>query len=183
MPTSTHKSTRSSTSGQKAPKDSYFEQPRVIQSWATDVDRAMQDMPSSSLKLSKMQEPSGESSSDIQFDTLMADYAELREKMKRIENKIAELYYDRQRNGNTVSSAFFQVKISRSQEGPGVKGESAGAKQQDSSPAFSDYDDYSHKSEAKRKAKTHRVKMPKTAEEQDRHINKVLMRESMNRNR
>jgi hypothetical protein len=138
----------------------------------------MQDMPLSSSNRSDKQESSGASPSDTQFDTLMAEYVAVREKMEKIEDKIAELYYERQRDGDIVSSAYSHAK-SESQEGPGDKIKPRLEKRQDSPSAFSDYDDYSHGDKVKEKVKNRKAKKPKTEEEQNRHINKVFMRENM----
>ncbi|GKU22624.1 unnamed protein product [Fusarium langsethiae] len=191
------------TNHQKTPLDIHGRRPKSIQDWMFSTSVAMQDIPLSSSDKSNNQESSNSSISESQLDTLMKEYAAVREKMEKIEDKIAELYYARQPNSDTASSAFYNANSSESQKDSSDKGKPTVEKRQDSpstefsdykdylhpnqivgkrqeSPSidFSDHKDYFHANQGEDKAKNREVKKPKTEEEKNRHINKVFIREN-----
>ncbi|CEI62339.1 hypothetical protein FVEN_g12035 [Fusarium venenatum] len=151
-----------------------------IQDWTFDTGIEMQDIPLSSPEISGKQKSSSSSISDPQFDTLMAECATVRDRMEKIEDKIAELYYARQKNGDIVSSASSDANTSASQKRSTDKGNlTVGTQQKSPSTEFYDCEDYSHFEQVEERVENRKVKKPKTEEEKNRHINMVFIRENL----
>ncbi|OBS25074.1 hypothetical protein FPOA_05609 [Fusarium poae] len=167
------------TNYQKPPRDLHGRRPVSVQGWTLNTGRAMQDMPLSSRETYGKQRSSNSSTSDNQFDILMAECAAVRNKMEKIEDKIAELYYARQKNGDTASSASSDANTSASQKRASKKGNCTVGKQQKSPwTEFYDCKDYSHFEQVEETVENRKAKKLKTEEEKNRHINMVFLREN-----
>ncbi|QPC70745.1 hypothetical protein HYE68_001497 [Fusarium pseudograminearum] len=151
-----------------------------IHGWIFEISHAIQDRPLS--PLDTLGEPKSPSSLtvEIQFQDLMAEYAEVLERKEKLEDKIADLYYAHQKNGDitfptSYSSSSFTSMTER-QEDSIHKGKSMAAKKQELPSTSSDYKESSSPSHAQEKVKDRKPRKPKTEEEKNRHINKVFIR-------
>ncbi|KAM0232985.1 hypothetical protein ACHAPO_007448 [Fusarium lateritium] len=167
------------TNYQKTPRDLHGRRSDSIQDWTFDTGLVMQDMPLSTPQIYGKQKTSSLSIPDPQFDTLMAECAAVRDRMEKIEDKIAELYYARQKNGDTATSAFSDANTPASQKRSSDKGiRTVGTQQKCSSTEFYDCEDYSHFEKVGKQVENHKAKKAKTEEEKNRHINMVFVREN-----
>ncbi|KAL4731981.1 hypothetical protein ACLX1H_000983 [Fusarium chlamydosporum] len=164
--------------GREACYDSSEEHRNSNRGWAGNIDLQLWDIPPSSSHRASKQKASTASSSDLQFKILMEEQAALREMMEQNEEKIAELYYKRQQR-DEISSHTLEDDT---RQGVGsVQMGFGGRTRRESHPASSAYTNDSLETDVKGKVKKRKAKRPKTEEEQNRHINKVFMRENMNR--
>jgi hypothetical protein len=157
--------------------ESTTEQSDSIQDWVSDVGLAISGLPQPAALTGK--------SFESEFEELMTKYEVLRNMLDDIEDKMAVLFYQRQRDieassSSSSSSSSSQGKTSEEVQRAGL-GASEGNVKRNPSTEYSDYNSYHGDHETKAKAKSRKTKKPKTVEEQNIHINKVLMRESMSR--
>lgn len=151
-----------------------------IHGWIFEVSHAIQDRPLSPLDTSDEPKSPSSLTVEIQFEDLMAEYAEVRERKEKLEDKIADLYYAQQKNGNITFPASWSssalTSMTGRQDASNHKGKSTAAKKQELPSTSSDYKEYSPPGHAQEKVKDRKPRKPKTEEEKNRHINKVFIR-------
>ncbi|CAG7558279.1 unnamed protein product [Fusarium equiseti] len=156
--------------------ESTTEQSDSIQDWISDVGLAISGLPHPAALTGK--------SFESEFEELMTKYEVLKNMLDDIEDKMAVLFYQRQRDietsSSSSSSSSSKGKTSDELQRAGLRA-SEGNVKRNPSTEYSDYNSYHGDHETKTKAKSRKAKKPKTVEEQNIHINKILMRESMSR--
>ncbi|UZP39172.1 hypothetical protein NXS19_006988 [Fusarium pseudograminearum] len=168
------------TKDQTTPLGIHGRRSASIHGWIFEVSHAIQDRPLSPLDTSDEPKSPSSLTVEIQFQDLMAEYAEVRERKEKLEDKIADLYYTHQKNGDTTFPASWSpsafTSMTERPEASNHKGKSTAAKKQELPSTSSDYKEYSPADQVQEKVKDRKPRKPKTEEEKNRHINKVLIR-------
>ncbi|KAM0360107.1 hypothetical protein HYE67_002058 [Fusarium culmorum] len=168
------------TKDQTTPRGIHGRRSASIHGWIFEVSHAIQDRPLSPSDTSDEPKSPSSLTVEIQFEDLMAEYAEVLERKEKLEDKIADLDYAQQKSGDITfpaswsSSAF--TSMTERQEAFNHKGKSTAAKKQDLPSTSSDYKEYSPPDQVQEKVKDRKPRKPKTEEEKNRHINKVFIR-------
>ena len=165
--------------------ESSAEQSDSIQDWISDVALTISSLPRPALLTGK--------SFETELGGLMTQYEVLKTMLDDIEDKMAVLFYQRQREIDASSSSSSSSsslsssskgKATNDTERTSLRG-SEGNEKRNVPSEYSDYNsyhgDHETKTKTKTKTKSRKAKRPKTVEEQNIHINKVLMREAMSR--
>jgi glutamate synthase domain-containing protein 2 len=157
--------------------ESTTEQSDSVQDWVSDVDLAISGLPHPAALTGK--------SFESEFEELMTKYEVLKKMLDDIEDKMAVLFHQRQRDIETSSSlssssSSSKGKTSEELQRAGLRA-SEGNVKRNPSTEYSAYNSYHGDHESRNKTKTRKARKPKTVEEQNIHINKVLFRESMSR--
>ncbi|RFN45219.1 hypothetical protein FIE12Z_10500 [Fusarium flagelliforme] len=156
--------------------ESSTEKSDSVQDWIADVGLAISGLPRPAALTGKPFES--------ELEELMTKYEVLKKMLDDIEDKMAVLFYERQRDiessSSSSSSSSSKGKISEELQRAGLRGSEENVKR-DVPTEYSDYNSYHGDRETKTKTKSRKTKKPKTVEEQNIHINKVLMRETMSR--
>ncbi|PTD07932.1 hypothetical protein FCULG_00006251 [Fusarium culmorum] len=141
------------TKDQTTPRGIHGRRSASIHGWIFEVSHAIQDRPLSPSDTSDEPKSPSSLTVEIQFEDLMAEYAEVLERKEKLEDKIADLDYAQQKSGKSTA-----------------------AKKQDLPSTSSDYKEYSPPDQVQEKVKDRKPRKPKTEEEKNRHINKVFIR-------
>ncbi|KAJ4006130.1 hypothetical protein NW752_001378 [Fusarium irregulare] len=149
--------------------ESSTEQSDSIQDWISNVALAISSLPHPAPLTGK--------SFESEFEELMTKYEVLKNMLDDIEDKMAVLFYQRQRDIETSSS---KGKTSEKLQPAGARAHERNEKR-NVPTEYSDYNSYNGDHKTTDRTKTRKAKKPKTVEEQNIHINKVLMREAMSR--
>ncbi|KAJ4127825.1 hypothetical protein NW768_008101 [Fusarium equiseti] len=157
--------------------ESTTEQSNSIQDWISDVDLAISSLPQPAPLIGKPFES--------ELGELMTKYEVLKKMLDDIEDKMAVLFYQRQRDietssSSSSSSSSTKGKTSEELQRAGLRA-SEGNEKRNVPTEYSDYNSYHGDHETKTKLKSRKAKKPKTVEEQNIHINKVFYRESIHR--
>ncbi|ESU09426.1 hypothetical protein FGSG_03763 [Fusarium graminearum PH-1] len=79
-----------------------------IHGWIFEVSHAIQNRPLSPLDTSDEPKSPSSLTVEIQFEDLMAEYAEVLERKEKLEDKIADLYYAQQKNELPSTSSDYK---------------------------------------------------------------------------
>ncbi|KAI1071982.1 hypothetical protein LB507_005313 [Fusarium sp. FIESC RH6] len=157
--------------------ESSTEQSDSIQDWISDVALAISSLPHPAPLTGK--------SFESEFEELMTKYEVLKNMLDDIQDKMAVLFYQRQRDIETSSSSSSSSSSSKGKTSekfqPAGPRASERNEKRNVPTEYSDYNSYNCDHKTTDRTKTRKAKKPKTVEEQNIHINKVLMREAMSR--